>query len=266
MPQPQSTPTPAFSKLTNTPFLLTGTNPDQAILLLHGLGGGVYEMQLLGEYLHQQGFTTQGIAYPGHDQPEAKMPVSTWQQWYGHIQSTYQTLSQTYAQISIVGFSTGCPLALHLAAQVPVHKLVLLSPYFLIRRQWYFLMPVENYIFALDWLIKDVPRLRLPIFDPEMHRQAMEVVFFRTFNIPSVRSAMELIERVKQEVPNITNPTLIIQSPKDTVVDPSGADYLEKHLGSSQKKLVWLQHSDHVVSLDGERDRVFAEVGAFLKA
>jgi carboxylesterase len=264
-PQAIPMPTQTASKLTNTPFLLTGTNPDHAILLLHGLGGGVYEMQLLGEYLHQLGFTVQGIAYPGHDQPEPKMPASTWQEWYEHVLKTYQQLSNLYPNITVVGFSTGCPLALHLASQFPVHKLVLLSPYLLIRRQWYLLMPVENYIFALDWLIKDVPRLRLPIFDPEMQRQAMEVVFYRTFNIPSVRSAMELIEQVKPAISQIKTPTLIIQSPKDTVVDPSGAEYLEQHLGSPQKKLVWLQNSDHVVSLDSERNQVFAEVGAFLQ-
>jgi carboxylesterase len=142
--------------------------------------------------------------------------------------------------------------------------LVMLSPYFLIRRQWYFLMPVENYIFALDWLIKDVPRLRLPIFDPEMQRQAMEIVFYRTFSIPAVRSAMELIELVKPELPKIANPTLIIQSTKDTVVDPSGADYLLQQLGSTQKKLVKLNASDHVIGLDRERERVFSEVAAFL--
>jgi carboxylesterase len=251
------------SRLVNTPFFLTGSNPDQAILLLHGLGGGVYEMQLLGDFLNQQGWTVQGIAYPGHDQPEPKMPVSTWQQWYAHIQATYLNLRQTYAKVSVVGFSTGCPLGLHLAVQHPVEKLVMLSPYFLIRRQWYLLMPVENYIFALDWLIKDVPRLRLPIFDPEMQRQAQDIVFYKTFNVPCVRSAMELIEQVKLELPQVKNPTLIIQSPKDTVVDPSGADYLLQTLGSAQKKLIWLKDSDHVVSLDSERAQVFAAVGAF---
>jgi carboxylesterase len=254
----------SFSKLVNTPFFLQGTDPDHAVLLLHGLGGGVYEMQLLGEFLQHQGLTAQGIAFPGHDRPEATMPASTWSQWYSHIQQTYENLSKTYAKISIVGFSTGCPLGLHLAAQYPVHRLVMLSPYFLIRRQWYFLMPVENYIFALDWLIKDVPRLRLPIFDPEMQRQAMEIVFYRTFSIPAVRSAMELIELVKPELPKIANPTLIIQSTKDTVVDPSGADYLLQQLGSTQKKLVKLNASDHVIGLDRERERVFSEVAAFL--
>lgn len=221
-------------------------------------------MQLLGEFLHQQGWTVQGIAYPGHDRIEPKMPASTWSQWYGHILDTYQKLCQTYAQVSVVGFSTGCPLALHLASQHPVDKLVLLSPYLLIRRQWYFLVPVENYIQALGWLITDVPRLRLPIFDPEMHRQAMEIVFYQTFSILAVKSAMELIELVKPKLPALQNPTLIIQSTKDTIVDPSGAEYLYTHLGSTQKQIIRLSNSDHVLPLDFEREPVFKAVGEFL--
>jgi carboxylesterase len=250
--------------LKNQPFLLTGSNPDHACLLLHGLGGGAYEMQPLGEYLHRQGLTVQVLLYPGHDHPADKMPASTWQQWYAQILAAYEQLSKTYRQVSLVGFSTGCPLALHLAANRPVAKLALLSPYFLIRREWFYLMPVENYIYALDWLIKDVPRLRLPIFDPAMHRAAMETIFFRTFNIASVRSAMALIELVKPELSQVTNPALIVQSRKDTIVDPSGAEYLEQELGSTDKKLLWLDHSDHVVSLDREREQVFRAVGNFL--
>ncbi|MGQ9837737.1 MAG: hypothetical protein ACUVRV_07150 [Cyanobacteriota bacterium] len=41
----------------------------------------------------------------------------------------YLALQQEYRQVSVVGFSTGCLLALHLAFAHPLHKLVLLSPF-----------------------------------------------------------------------------------------------------------------------------------------
>lgn len=193
--------------LVNTPFFLTGSGSgDRACLLLHGLGGGVYEMQLLGEYLHRMGMTVQAIAYPGHDRPAAKMPASSWQQWYGHIQNCYQQLAQTYDQIDLIGFSTGCPLALHLAATYPIQRLVLLAPYLLIRRQWYYLLPLEAYICSIGHLMTDVPRFRLPISDPKLRRLAEEIVFFRTFNLSAVRSAMSLIQQVKPKLPQIQTP------------------------------------------------------------
>lgn len=252
--------------LQNQPFFLTATESHRhACLLLHGLGGGVYEMQLLGDSLHQRGFTVQGIQYPGHDRPAPKMPASTWQDWYGHILESYQQLADTYGQVSIIGFSTGCPLGLHLAAQHPVHKLVLLCPYLSIRRPWYAILPVEALIFSVGYWFEDIPRFRLPIQDPIMQAAAQRVVFYRTFNLKAVRSAIALIDRVKPELPQIQTPTLILQTRQDTVVEPSGAEFLHQQLGSAEKHLHWLENSDHVITLDVERDRVFAAVAGFLQ-
>lgn len=249
--------------LSNQPFFLPG-DQNHACLLLHGLGGGIYEMQLLGQALHQQGLTVQGILYPGHDLPAEKMPNSTWQQWYGHILEAYRSLCLKHRQVSVVGFSTGAILGLHLAATQPLHRLVLLSPFLLICRQWYYLLPPEAYLYSLGQWVTDVPRWRLPIRDPVMHQGALKACFFRTFNLVAVRSAMELINRVKPEVPTLSVPTLIMQSRCDSVVDPTGAQWLYATLGSTTKRLVWLTESDHIISLDKEREQVFSEVGQFL--
>ncbi len=251
--------------LKNEPFFweVEGAT-DRACLMLHGLGGGVYEMQLLGDYLYQRGLTVQGINYPGHDRPAPKMPASTWQQWYGHALETYQTLAERYHSVSLIGFSTGCPLALHLAANHPVDRLVLLSPYFTIRRYWFLLFTPEDYLNSIvGKLIEDVPRLKLPIGDRAMRTLAEAIAFFQSFNLSAVRSAGELIELVKPELPQIQVPTLILQSPKDTVVEPSGAEFVYKTLGSTDKRLHWLKQSDHIIPLDVEREEVFREVGSF---
>ncbi len=252
--------------LSNQPFLLEGSvTSDRACLLLHGLGGGVYEMQLLGHYLNQQGLAVQGINYPGHDQPASRMPASTWQQWYEHILETYQKLAQRYQSVSVVGLSTGCLLGLYLAASHPVQKLVLLSPFLLVKREWYYLLPPEVYLLSVGWLIQDVPRFRFAVQDKAMQVAAEQVRFSETFSLSAARSAVELINLVKPQLRHIQVPTLIIQSPKDIVVDPSGAEFLYQNLGTSTKKLHWLQKSNHVITLDIEREEVFAQVGTFLQ-
>jgi carboxylesterase len=248
--------------LENKPFFLKGS-PSHACLMLHGLGGGAYEMQFLGEFLNQRGLTVQGILYPGHDKP-GNMPRSRWQDWYAHSLETYRTLVQTYEQVSIIGFSTGCPLALYLASEHPVHKLVLLAPYLKLKSEWYYGFPLEVYVNTLGWLITDVPRMGLPIFDGKMQQQALAVAFSRTFNIGSVKSAMELIAQVKSRLSAIRNPMLIIQSRKDHVVDPAGAAYLYEHVGSIEKKLHWLENSDHIITLDRDREEVYRMVSEFM--
>lgn len=249
--------------LSNQPFLLPGTS-DRACLLLHGLGGGAYEMQSVGTYLHQQGWTVRCPLYPGHDRPLPAMPDSTWPQWYECVSSEYQKLAREYEHIAVVGFSTGCLLGLHLAASHPVSRLMLLSPYFAVRRQWYYILPPEAYLFTVGRLITDLPRLRLPIRDRVMEKAAREVVFFNTFNLNAVRSASELITIVKRELPSVQVPTAIVQSRGDSVVDPSGAEYVQHVMGDRLEKLLWLEESDHAVTLDRDRDAVCQAIGQFL--
>ena len=126
-------------------------------------------------------------------------------------------------------------MALHLAAEYPVHKLVLLSPYVLARRYWFTIVPLESYLFSFGYWFPDLPRWRLPISDAIMQTAARQVAFFKTFNLKAVRSAVALIDQVKTELPHIYNPTLIIQSKQDSVVDPSGAVLIHTQLGSTQK-------------------------------
>ncbi|MEN9229617.1 MAG: alpha/beta fold hydrolase [Thermostichus sp. DG02_5_bins_236] len=255
--------------LSNEPFLWRGADvgispQDHACLLLHGLGGGIYELQWLAERLLGLGLTVQGFNYPGHDQPAPRMPRSSWTEWYGRVLEHYLALQQEYRRVSVVGFSTGCPLALHLAFAHPLHKLVLLSPFFAIRHQWYYGLRPEQYLNSIGRLLEDVPRLQLPIRDGDVRALAEKTAYFQSFNLPSVRSALELIERVRGEVARIQVPTLILQSRQDTVVDPEQAEWLYRELGSEQKVLHWLEHSDHILSLDVEREEVFTQICQFL--
>ena len=251
--------------LENKPYLLPGQFGDRhACLLLHGLGGGTYELQLLGAYLHQRGWTVQAILYPGHEGQGNQMPPSSWLDWYRHVRVTYQALQQRYQDVTVVGFSTGCPLALNLASQHPVHKLVLLAPFMALRSRWYYGLPLEAYVWLLGGLIPSVPRLRLPIADPKVQRSAQAANAYQTFSITAVRSALGLIDYVKPKLPFVQAPTLIVQSPKDTVVAPAGAQYVYRSISSPVRELYWLKVSDHQVCLDYERDEVFTTVGLFL--
>jgi carboxylesterase len=250
--------------LSNEPFLWRGAG-EHACLLLHGLGGGVYELQWLAERLLAAGLTVQGFNYPGHDRPAHRMPPSRWTEWYGRALEHYLALRQEYPRVSLVGFSTGCLLALHLAFAHPVYKLVLLAPFFAIRHRWYYLFRPEQYLNSLGWLLEDVPRFHLAHSGWGCSALWQEkVAYFRSFNLSAVRSALELIERVKGEVAGIRVPTLILQSRQDMVVDPDQAAWLYQELGSEEKILSWLEHSDHILTLDGERETVFDQVCAFL--
>ncbi len=251
------------SPLTNQPFVRDAEGP-RACLFLHGLGGGIYELEPLAERVHARGFTVSGFNYPGHDRPAPKMPPSRWEDWYARVLERYQALRAGGREVSVVGFSTGCQLALLLASEQPVKRLVLLSPYVRIRHRWYYGARPEAYLRSLGRFLTDVPRRPLSINDPSMRAEAEKVVFFRTFSVRAVESAMELIERVRPRLASIEAPALLIQSMEDSVVDPDGAEHLHRQLGSRERELCWLRRSDHAVALDVERETVFQRTLAFL--
>ena len=65
-------------------------------------------------------------------------------------------------------------------------------------------------------------------------------------------------------MPATTTPTLIIQGRLDTVVEPANATWLYQNLGASEKALISLPQSDHLVALDRERDQVIQATLEFL--
>ncbi|HEY9685876.1 MAG TPA: alpha/beta fold hydrolase [Coleofasciculaceae cyanobacterium] len=255
--------------LSNEPYYLkAGMDSDEAFLMLHGLGGGVYEMSPLARELHAAGHSVMAFNYPGHDVPAQRMPDSQWQDWYGSAETAYRELAAQHQHVSIIGFSTGCVLGLRLASEFmrhqPVHRLILLSPFLKVRMQWYYLLTPEFYVRRFGRMLRDVPRSRLPINDPEMERLARRSCYFQTFNLPSVLSALDLIEEVHPELPRIDTPTLIVQSRRDRIVCPSGAETLMQRLGSVHKQVHWLENSDHVLLLDTERETVTRHIRNFI--
>lgn len=260
--------------LDNTPFYLPGNrtlaHPPQGCLLLHGLGGGVYEMQPLGKLLNDEGFGVKAILYPGHDQPSATMPNSLWEEWYQHALESYFELKQRYQKVSVIGFSTGCPLALHLAHDLhdaeAVDKLILLSPFMRIKQPWYSPLPTERYVKTATRFIQHVPRTGSPIKDRLMRHHATRAGTMKTFNLNAVQSALKLIETIRPKLAEIHNPTLIMQSTGDQIVDPNGAWEIMENLGSEHKELIWLNNSNHVITLDYDREEVYERIKAFLSA
>lgn len=259
-------------RFTNQPFHWHHqSRPNEACLLLHGLGGGIYEMQWLAERLHESGFTVRGINYPGHGKPSFGMPASAWEDWYQHITDTYESMAEQYERVSIIGFSTGCPLALKLAYEHPsrhqLDKLILLSPFLNIRKGWYTrLFDPEKVIPHLCRVWPHMPRMGgLPVLDKTLARYADKSVYHRTFNLSSVSSALELIRNIRPSLPSIENPALVVMSSQDRIVDPAGADYIMEHLGSHHKQMVWLHRSNHVIMLDADRELVLNQVTEFLQ-
>jgi carboxylesterase len=237
-------------------FVSPGDPPRPSCLVLHGLGGGAYELDPLIGALKAEGLRVSSPVLPGHEGPGPVMPSSSWRDWAATAEAAFDELAAEGSPVAIVGFSTGSTLALYLASRRPVARQVLLAPFLGIRFTRLIPLHPAVYIRPIARVLPN-PRRRPPaVRDPEVRRQVYAAAFYRTFSLNAALSALELIDEVKPTVPKISTPTLIIQGRRDTVVEPRNATWLHDHLGAAQKALVVLPRSDHLVALDRERERV----------
>jgi carboxylesterase len=227
-------------------------------LVLHGLGGGAYELAPIIAALEAEGLRVSSPILPGHEGPGPVMPSSCWRDWAATAEAGFGELAAEGRPVVIVGFSTGATLALYLASRRPVARLVLLAPFLAIRYSRLITVHPSVYLRPIARVIPNLRRRPPAVRDPEVRQQVLAAACYRTFNLNAAVSALELIEEVKPTVPKITTPTLIIQGRRDTVVEPRNATWLLHHLGARQKALVVLPASDHLVALDRERERVIA--------
>ena len=242
---------------------MTDSGGPPSVLALHGLGGGRFEIAPLIAALERAGSRVLAPTLPGHEVTGPVMPASNWLDWAKAAESSFDELAAFGRPVVVVGFSTGGTLGLALATRRPVARLVWLAPFLAIRYTGLIPMRPAVYLRAIARFLPDLPRRSPPARDPEARRRLHAVTRFRTFSLRATVSALDLIEHVKPLVPKILTPTLILQGRLDSVVEPLGAAWLARHLGSTHKNLLWFDRSDHLLLLDHERDLVVAAAVGF---
>ena len=235
------------------PFLLPGG--ERGVLLIHGFTGAPAEMRLLGEYLHGRGFTVLGPRLAGHGSSPAEMAGTRWPHWYGDVEDGYHLLRGLCREVSVVGLSMGGLLALKLAAEHSVDRLAV----------------VNAPIYLLDKRLPLLPFYRLFRNFQRQEKRRLAVnerysVSYDYMPLSCVVSLLELIGNVDGLLPSIFRPALLIQSRHDRTVRPESVLHIHSRLGSRDKKIVWLERSGHVATIDVEHERLFRYIDSFLTA
>jgi carboxylesterase len=240
------------------------------VLLIHGFGGSPLELQPLTESLAQNGYTVSAPLLPGHGTTPRDFAATSNAEYLEAVRGELSDLRSQCQRLYVVGFSMGGLLALQIERETRLDGLVLMST------------PIQpwNDLADFDWLkVAAESGTKLHLFFPtlgipnlvqarrrEQHESPSQLpeVNYAAYPAASCLHVLELIEQVKPQLHSIRTPTLIMQSRDDHVSAPSSADYLYDHLGSEEKRLVYLQHSGHVIALGRERDRVEQLVARFV--
>lgn len=235
-----------------------------SVLLIHGLTGTPYEMRYLGERLANAGIRVHGVRLAGHGGAPEELGEVGYAQWYESVVEGFERL-RTYGDPNVVvGLSMGALLAARLASEQPeaVAGLVLLSSAF-------FLPPRQRFILRL--LRPAVGIADMVYFyragGSDIHDAAARRIHpgSRLMPLRAPLNLMTLSDYVRPKLAGIEQPALIIHSRKDHVCPfERNTGFLMRHLGSRRKRLVALDESFHVITVDSEKERVADEVLEFV--
>ena len=241
---------------TAEPFFFPGNST--GCLLIHGFTGAPTEMRPLGDFLAEKGFTVLGVRLSAHGTNIADMRRTRWQDWSASVLDGWHLISSAAEDIFLIGLSMGGALALYHSSFLPVKGVVSMSAPHLIKKDPRIkLLPVLRTIFPYikkgksDW----------------QDRNAAEAHFsYDKYPTNGVLELNKLLTVMRQSLPSINVPALLMHSKKDLGVLPENMDRIYNELGSEEslKQKIWLENSGHVITRDLDKEIVFQSISKFI--
>lgn len=234
-----------------------------AALLIHGFTATPDCLASLATPLRENGFRVETPLLAGHGTTARDLARTTWQDWYLGVEEVFRSLQKKGDAVFVAGLSLGGLLGLMLASQFKVRRLALLATPVIFKGVLTTrLLPVIGNTFLKE-IYRYQPKWAGPaINDPEGARS------FKSYPKMPIRSIMEIVrlqKEVRGRLGSITTPTLILHSPHDNTAPYENMAYLKEGLGSRTVKTVTLERSNHVLTMDYEKERVAEEVLNFFK-
>lgn len=255
-------------------FIHDTNKSERAILLFHGLTGSPFEMKKFGKYLFDNGFDVYGICLPGHGDMQSEIYTVKYIEWIECAGSTFEKLAQKYEEVFIGGLCLGAVISLYLAEKYrgKIKGIISLSTTLYLdgwRLPWYSIfMPI-----ALHTIFRYY--YTYPECEPYgVKNKKTRATIKRILSKPDVgmdnypmsafHELLELSSTTRKSLSEIISPILIIHSKEDDLTSIKGAKEVFAKISTTDKELIILDNSYHMVLYDNEKDFVFKKSLDFL--
>ncbi|QES58799.1 esterase [Streptomyces venezuelae] len=225
------------------------------VLLCHGFTGSPQSLRPWAEYLAGRGLTVSLPLLPGHGTRWQDMQLTGWQDWYAEVDRALRELLERCAQVFVFGLSMGGALTLRLAAKHgdAISGIVLVNPANKVHDPLAVTLPVTKH------LIRSTPGIASDIAKP-----GSEEVGYDRVPTRAAHSLKKFLQLVDAELPQVTQPMLLLHSPQDHVVPPVDSARVLARVSSTDVTETLLEQSYHVATLDHDAERIFADSYAFI--
>lgn len=245
------------------PQVLAGAEPFYAegnkvgILVSHGYTGSPQSMRYLAEGYAEAGYTVALPRLKGHGTTVADMAISTASDWVADLNGALGWLQERCDTFFITGLSMGGTLTLVTAG---IHAGLFKG-----------IIPINAAIFvnnpdlAMLAFMPGAPP-ELPAVGGDVKAPGVVELAYNAVPTPTIKELFALMKAADELLPRITSPALILTSRDDHVVPPANSEHILQKLGSTDKRIIWLENSYHVATIDNDKELILQESLAFVAA
>ncbi len=184
------------------------------------------------------------------------MVRARWWDWVASVEEGLHMLKGCTSHQCVAGLSMGGILTLIAAAHYPVECAIAIStPYELSHD------PRLKFIKFLQYFYPHVPK-----GEPDFHNKAAEKdhVEYPYFPTKAVIQLQALSQEMRQGLPYVKAPVLLIQSHGDHGIPADSLDQIYQHLGTGKKEKLWVENSGHVIVREPDRGIAFKTTYEFI--
>jgi carboxylesterase len=226
------------------------------VLFCHGFTGSPASLRPWAQAVADAGHSVELPLLPGHGTQWKDLATTRWDDWFGAVEQALLELSTRCREVFVFGLSMGGTLTLALAERHPdqIAGIVLVNPIVLSRNRAMVALPLMRHVVpSLPGIVNDVKR------------PGQDEVGYERMPLQALHSLSLAWPRVRDGLPSLTLPVLLLHSAVDHVVEPENSTYVVAHLGSTDVTEVELPDSYHVATLDNDLPTIIDRSLAFVE-
>jgi len=238
-------------------FYYKGTN-NKLIFFIHGIYSCPAQFNMFYPILKDKGYSIYATLLEGHGNELRKLSKVKYNDWMKQINDLLEKMSNEYQEIYVIGHSMGGLLALD-TDDIYLSKRVLIAPALRVKLSWRYIkmgLVVDNLKVKDEYTVSN--RRVIGVFFPKQLLKRLLAVF-------CFWQLFKLMYYTDINLFNIKKPILIIQSRSDECVSTNAPKRIMNHIGSSERRMIWLKKSFHGVFEKSEEKMMVNQVLEFLE-
>jgi len=216
-------------------------------------------MRWMGEYLAEEGFSVLGVRLAGHATNPEEMIRTRYVDWMHSVEDGYHLLRGTVDRIFLIGLSMGGALSLLMSTKLDVDGVIAMSTPYKIDLPSVKLAKILAPFIPYTSKSNEEPGSTW--FDQDAWKD------HTSYPKNPIRSVVEinlLLDEMRDSLPAVIAPTLLVHSRNDTSVHSDSMTNIYNFLGTEDKEMMWVTESGHVIPREPAKTDVFKAAAAFI--